>query len=498
MNLDVTEIRPKLYIGSRDAASQTKQLAILGVKHVLSVGTEFPSRLGVPALLEEKHLSKRKVDGRSSGGRMYLQDGGKKDPFVRLFVPIDDMGSVDIAQHFDDVRLFISEGLAQGKVLVHCVEGRSRSVALAVSFLMHKEKISVGKAVLSVKEKRPTVSPKSGFIGQLLSLEEQLGIEPASPRTAEAAGALKKDPDSSNPRVFLEISLDGQSIGRLEIELYSDIVPETVENFRCLCTGERGRGTVSGKRLTYLGSVFHCIIPGFVCIGGDITRGDGTGGESIYGHAFPDENFEVKHDSEGIVSMANSGPDSNGSQFLICCKDCPQLDGKNVAFGKVVSGMEAVRMMEDCGSADGTASKRVTILDSGEVPQPGRAVKRAKRDADTVATVLQILRKHQGCKKASSWRQEVITCSQEEARKQLQSLRQMLSLASGSDLVNRFEDLAGEHSDCKSAKRGGRLDPFEKGMMSKAFEEAAFALPVGGLSEVFSTKQGEHLLLRLS
>ena len=146
MNLDVTEIRPKLYIGSRDAASQTKQLAILGVKHVLSVGTEFPSKLGVPALLEEKHLSKRKVDGRSSGGRMYLQDGGKKDPFVRLFVPIDDMGSVDIAQYFDDVRLFISEGLAQGKVLVHCVEGRSRSVALAVSFLMHKEKISVGKA----------------------------------------------------------------------------------------------------------------------------------------------------------------------------------------------------------------------------------------------------------------------------------------------------------------------------------------------------------------
>lgn len=498
MNLDVTEIRPKLYIGSRDAASQTKQLAILGVKHVLSVGTEFPSKLGVPALLEEKHLSKRKVDGRSSGGRMYLQDGGKKDPFVRLFVPIDDMGSVDIAQYFDDVRLFISEGLAQGKVLVHCVEGRSRSVALAVSSLMHKEKISVGKALLSVKEKRPTVSPKPGFIGQLLALEEQLGIEPASPRTAEAAGALKKDTDSSNPRVFLEISLDGQSIGRLEIELYADIVPQTVENFRCLCTGEWGRGPVSGKRLTYLGSVFHCIIPGFVCIGGDITRGDGTGGESIYGHAFQDENFEVKHDSEGIVSMANSGPDSNGSQFLICCTDCPQLDGKNVAFGKVVSGMEAVRMMEDCGSADGTASKRVTILDSGEVPQPGRAVKRARRDADAVATVLQILRKHEGCKKASSWRQEVITCSQEEARKQLQSLRQMLSLASGSDLVNKFEELAGEHSDCKSAKRGGRLDPFEKGMMSKAFEEAAFALPVGGLSEVFSTKQGEHLLLRLS
>ena len=145
----------------------------------------------------------------------------------------------------------------------------------------------------------------------------------------------------------MEICLDGQSIGRLEIELYSDTVPRTAENFRCLCTGERGRGPVSGKRLTYLGSVFHCIIPGFVCVGGDITQQDGTGGESIYGHAFEDENFDVKHDGDGVVSMANSGPDSNGSQFIICCQASPQLDGKNVAFGKVVSGMDVVKMMED-------------------------------------------------------------------------------------------------------------------------------------------------------
>ena len=159
-------------------------------------------------------------------------------------------------------------------------------------------------------------------------------------------------------KVFLEVSLDGQAIGRLEIELYFDTVPETAENFRCLCTGERGRGSVSGKRLTFLGSVFHCIIPGFVCIGGDITMGDGTGGESIYGHAFKDENFEIKHDSEGIVSMANSGPDSNGSQFLICCTACPQLDGKNVAFGKIVSGMDTVKMMEDLGHAEKSAPER--------------------------------------------------------------------------------------------------------------------------------------------
>ena len=144
----------------------------------------------------------------------------------------------------------------------------------------------------------------------------------------------------------MEISADGESIGRLEIELFSDIVPQTAENFRCLCTGERGRG-LNGKRLTFLGSVFHRIVPGFVCIGGDITRGDGTGGESIYGHAFKDENFDVKHDGEGVLSMANSGPDSNGSQFLICCQPAPQLDGKNVAFGKISAGMDTIKMMED-------------------------------------------------------------------------------------------------------------------------------------------------------
>ena len=146
MDLDVTEVRPKLYIGSREAASQSKPLKILGVTHILSVGAEFPARLGVAQLQDDKHVGKRRVDGRSTGGRVYLQDGGKKDPFVRLFIPVDDVGSEDITQHFDETRLFISEGLAQGKVLVHCTEGRSRSVAMVVSFLLHREKISAGKA----------------------------------------------------------------------------------------------------------------------------------------------------------------------------------------------------------------------------------------------------------------------------------------------------------------------------------------------------------------
>lgn len=494
----MTEVRPKLYLSARDAATVLKSLTVLGISHILSVGSEFPARLG-NAALDEKQMKKRKMDGRCSAGRLYLQHGGKKDPFVRLFLPVEDANDQDLSQHFDETRLFISEALAQGKVLVHCTEGRSRSVALVAAFLMQKEKISLGKALLSIKEKRPEIDCRTSFLDQLRSLEEELQVAPASPKTLEAAGALKKELAEVNPKVFMEISFDGQSAGRIEFDLFCDVAPETCENFRCLCTGEKGRGQ-SGKRLTYLGAVFHCVIPGFVAIAGDITEGDGTGGESIYEYSFKDENFEVKHDSEGILSMANSGPDSNGSQFLICFAASPKLDGKNVAFGKAVS-TDVLKLIEACGSESGEVSKRITILDCGEVPQPGRQVKRQRSDSAAVAgevvMVLQLLRKHKECKKASSWREANISCSKEDAQKVLQSFRQALGAVEGSQRRAKFEALARENSDCKSAKKGGLLDPFERGMMNKTFENAAFALKPGELSEVFSTKQGEHLLLRL-
>eukprot|EP00980_Cylindrotheca_fusiformis_P018966 scaffold6355_cov119-Cylindrotheca_fusiformis.AAC.3 len=146
---------------------------------------------------------------------------------------------------------------------------------------------------------------------------------------------------NENPVVFFDISIGGSLKGRIEMELRADVVPITAENFRCLCTGEKGTGR-SGKLLHFKGSSFHRVIPGFMCQGGDFTRGNGTGGESIYGEKFADENFKLKHTGPGILSMANAGPNTNGSQY-----------GKHVVFGKVISGQDVISAIEQVGSESG-------------------------------------------------------------------------------------------------------------------------------------------------
>ncbi len=170
----------------------------------------------------------------------------------------------------------------------------------------------------------------------------------------------------SNPRVYFDISIGGRSAGRIVFELFADVVPRTAENFRALCTGEKGTG-ISGKPLHYKGSSFHRIIQQFMCQGGDFTRGNGTGGESIYGEKFKDENFQLKHTEPGLLSMANAGPHTNGSQFFITTVVTPWLDGKHVVFGKVVEGFDVVQKMEAAGSRSGTTSQPVTIEDSGQL-----------------------------------------------------------------------------------------------------------------------------------
>jgi peptidylprolyl isomerase len=166
--------------------------------------------------------------------------------------------------------------------------------------------------------------------------------------------------------VFFDMTVGGQPAGRITFELFADKVPKTAENFRALCTGEKGVGR-SGKPLHYKGSAFHRVIPNFMCQGGDFTRGNGTGGESIYGEKFPDENFLLKHKGEGILSMANAGPNTNGSQFFICTVETSWLDGKHVVFGRVVDGMDIVKNIEAVGSQSGQTKKPVVVANCGEL-----------------------------------------------------------------------------------------------------------------------------------
>merc|ERR1711869_92344 len=163
-----------------------------------------------------------------------------------------------------------------------------------------------------------------------------------------------------------DMNIGGASAGRIVMELRADVVPKTAENFRCLCTGEKGMGK-SGKPLHFKGSSFHRVITQFMCQGGDFTAGNGTGGESIYGSKFADENFQLKHTGPGILSMANAGPNTNGSQFFLCTVKTDWLDGKHVVFGSVVEGMDVVKKVEAVGSQSGKTAKPVVIADSGQL-----------------------------------------------------------------------------------------------------------------------------------
>jgi len=161
----------------------------------------------------------------------------------------------------------------------------------------------------------------------------------------------------SLPQVFFSMKVGDKDVGKIVMQLRFDVTPKTCENFKALCTGEKGFG--------YKDSSFHRVIPGFMCQGGDFTNHNGTGGKSIYGEKFEDENFDLSHTGTGILSMANAGKNTNGSQFFICTAKTSHLDGKHVVFGKVIVGQKVVDAIEQVGSGSGKTSEKVTVADCG-------------------------------------------------------------------------------------------------------------------------------------
>ena len=182
-------------------------------------------------------------------------------------------------------------------------------------------------------------------------------------------GVVAAEPlDKVTQKTYLEVQIDGQPAGKIVIGLFGNTVPKTTQNFASLCTGEAGNG-LSGKPLNYKNTPLHRIIPGFMAQGGDTTQGDGTGGESIFAQQFDDENFKLKHEKPYLLSMANAGPNTNGSQFFITFKETPWLDGHHVVFGEVLEGFDVVNQLEQIGTQSGQPTKQAVITDSGIISE---------------------------------------------------------------------------------------------------------------------------------
>lgn len=231
---------------------------------------------------------------------------------------------------------------------------------LLAAFKVDPKNKDIRKAIATLKESLANIKKKEkatfGGIFNKVSMYD------------DKSSLVTPNANNDNPHVFFDVSHGETPLGRVIMQLYRDITPKTAENFRCLCTGEKGTGK-SGKPLHYKGSSFHRVIKDFMIQGGDFTLGNGMGGESIYGEKFDDENFKLKHTQGGLLSMANAGKGTNGSQFFVTSRETPHLDDKHVVFGRVVEGMDVVRSIEEVEKGDNDKPVLdVTIQECGEMP----------------------------------------------------------------------------------------------------------------------------------
>lgn len=254
-----------------------------------------------------------------------------------------------------NIKILYRLGLAQMQI----GELKEAKKNLLAAYKIDNKNKDVRKAIQELKVKNAEAKKKEkaqfgGIFGKVSMYDDKEG-----PLVPNAKG--------DNPNVFFDVKQGDEKLGRIVMQLYADITPKTAENFRALCTGEKGDG-VGGKPLHYKGSIFHRVIKDFMIQGGDFTNADGTGGESIYGEKFNDENFKIKHTKGGLLSMANAGPGTNGSQFFITSKDTPHLDGKHVVFGEVVEGMDVFRKIEGAEVDSDKPNVDIVIEDCGMMP----------------------------------------------------------------------------------------------------------------------------------
>mmetsp|Transcript_42235 Transcript_42235/g.89823 ORF Transcript_42235/g.89823 Transcript_42235/m.89823 type:complete len:485 (+) Transcript_42235:75-1529(+) len=254
-----------------------------------------------------------------------------------------------------NIKVLYRLGLAK----MHTGELSVAKTNLMAAYKIDNKNKDVRKAIQELKAKNAEAKKKEkaqfgGIFGKVSMYDDKESL-------------LVPNAKGDNPHVFFDVKQGDEKLGRIVMQLYADITPKTAENFRALCTGEKGDG-VSGKPLHYKGSIFHRVIKDFMIQGGDFTNADGTGGESIYGEKFPDENFKLKHTKGGQLSMANAGPGTNGSQFFITSRATPHLDSKHVVFGEVVEGMEVVRNIEDTKVTSDKPDVDVVIEDCGLLP----------------------------------------------------------------------------------------------------------------------------------